>query len=165
MVRRSKEKTAVLVLTVILIAFYLFADVSKTIGLHAGCSWGCRLAYPFLHASLLHVIGNCWALLSVVFIYDVSWGSLLLAYLVAITIPDAFLPASNIVGLSGVVMYLFGRVSLQAKRKIYYQAWMAFFIAFGFLFVNVAGWLHLYCYVAGLLVAALNTPFIGRSRL
>jgi membrane associated rhomboid family serine protease len=165
MVRRAKEKTAVLILTALLILFYLLADVGKTIGLHAGCSWGCRLAYPFLHASLLHVLGNCWCLLSLVFIYDVSWLSLLLAYVVAITYPDAFLSSANIVGLSGCVFFLFGRVALQVQRKLYYQCCMLSFIGIGFLFTNVAGWLHLYCYAVGLVVALLNTPFIERRRL
>ena len=85
------------------------------------------------------------------------------AYLIAVTIPvdtlAPFLPFDNpTVGLSGVVYVLFGSISFDVLRKRYYQCWMLFYITVGFLIPNTNAWLHLYCYLCGLIVALLNKP-------
>lgn len=129
------------------------------VGIYAGCPLRCRLLYPFFHANLLHAALNAWALLSIVFIYDVSVWRMLLAYVVAVSAPVGLMGLSApTVGLSGAVYFLFGSLSFEVGRKWYWQAWMLFYLGIGFLFPNTNAWLHLYCYITGLAIALLNKP-------
>lgn len=136
----------------------------SAVGIYSGCGIAGRLLYHFFHANLLHAIINAWCLLSVVFIYNVSFGRLLLAYVIAAMLPIDTLQAligglnTPTVGLSGMVFVLFGAISFEVGRKWYYQAWMVFYLAIGFLFPNTNAWVHLYCYMAGFAVALLNKP-------
>ena len=135
----------------------------NAVGIYAGCHWYGRLAYPFFHANILHCVLNLWCMLSVVFIYDIGIWRMILAYLFAVTAPvdalDALLSFDNpTIGLSGVVYVLFGSISFEVLRKWYYQSWMLFYIAIGFLFPNTNAWLHLYCYLCGFVVALFNKP-------
>ena len=57
-----------------------------------------------------------------------------------------------------MVFALFGRISFEVKRKLYYQAWMIAYLVIGFLFPNVNAWIHLYCYAIGFAVALINKP-------
>ncbi len=134
-------------------------DDWQSVGIYAGCGlWG-RVLYPFFHASILHAALNAWCLLSVVFMYDVSRLRLLFAYVIAATVPvGAFGMAMPTVGLSGVVFVLFGSLSFEVQRKAYYQVWMLFYLAMGFVFPNTNAWLHLYCYVIGVVAGVLNKP-------
>ena len=133
--------------------------------IHAHCPLQGRLLYPFFHAGIIHAALNAWVLLSIVFIYEVSMGRLILAYIVAVTIPvdslETLIPSIGkpTVGLSGCIFFLFGSLSFSVARKMYYQSWMAFYLALGFLPHAMNGWLHLYCYAAGLLLACLQKPF------
>ena len=133
------------------------------VGIFEGCSLGGRVLYPFFHAGLLHAALNAWCLLSIVFVHDISIWRTLLAYVVAVTMPvdtlGSFLSLeSPTVGLSGMVYFLFGSISLSVVRKGYFQSWMLFYLSIGFIMPNTNAWLHLYCYAAGLLVALLNNP-------
>ena len=88
---------------------------------------------------------------------------MLTAYLIAVTVPvnmlGSFLPFDNpTVGLSGVVYVLFGSISFEVLRRVYFQCWMLFYIAIGFLMPNTNAWLHLYCYLCGFMAALLNKP-------
>ena len=91
-----------------------------------------------------------------------------MAYVIAVTVPvdtlGSFINiASPTVGLSAVVFVLFGSISFEVVRKWYYQGWMLLYLVVGFLFPNTNAWLHLYCYLAGLLVALLNKPVKSRQ--
>lgn len=158
MVRREKEKTAVLILSAAIFTLCLFPDIGQNMGLYAGCPLGNRLAYSFFHANIFHAAINVWCLLSIVFIYNISWRYLLTAYCIAVSFPDVFLVATPTVGLSGICFALLGRIAFLAERKWYYQKWMAAILCIGFLLPGTAASLHLYCYVVGLLIAAINTP-------
>lgn len=158
--KRQIEKTATLVLIAAVVALACFArpDFSR-VGIYKGCGVLPRLAYPFFHAGLLHAVLNAWCLLCVVFVYDVSWRMMLLAYAAAVSVPALLLGGgAPTVGLSGVVFFLFGALSFSVARKLYYQAWMLAFLVLGFLHPHTNGALHLWCYAAGFLVALLNCP-------
>ena len=134
-------------------------DDWQSVGIYAGCGLWNRLLYPFFHSSIVHAALNAWCLLSVVFIYDVSRLRLLFAYAIAATVPvGAFSMAMPTVGLSGVVFVLFGSLSFEVRRKAYYQMWMLFYLATGFMFPYTNARLHLYCYVIGVVAGMLNKP-------
>lgn len=166
--KRKMEKVAALVIgaTVVLLSF---APTDwYTVGIYGGCGLQGRFLYSFYHANILHATLNAWCLLSLVFIYDITIWRLLLAYAIAIFIPVDTLAvfsdsmATPTVGLSAVVFILFGSISFEVRRKWYYQAWMWLYLFVGFLFPNTNAWLHLYCYLAGLVVALLNKPVKSR---
>lgn len=139
----------------------LHPDLSG-IAMYPGAGIRNRMLYPFFHASLLHAIMNCWCLLSIVFIYKVSAWTLLEAYLIAVTYPSGLLsflyPASQMtVGLSGVCYYLLGSLSFSVKRRVYWQVCICITLLAGFLFPrSVDCWLHLYCYIWGVIAACVN---------
>ena len=138
------------------------------VGLHSGCTLESRLLYSFFHASIYHLLGNCWVLLCVVFYYELPLSRLLIAYLIAITAPT--LSATPTVGLSAVVYCLLGQASFIVRRKLYFHCFIAFFILmfgyavpsllqfFGADIARLDNFLHIYCYVVGLLVGFLNSP-------
>lgn len=162
--KRKIEKAAAVVIAVLVTAlsFFHVADWHE-VGIYARCPVQGRLLHPFFHAGTLHAALNAWCLLSVVFIHDVSCLRMLFAYAAAVTMPvdtlGAFLPLdSPTVGLSGVVYVLFGSISFEVARKRYFQLWMMFYIAVGFLFPNTNALMHLYCYLCGFACALLNKP-------
>lgn len=165
--RRKKEKATSLLLSIVVVVISLIGFSNwNTIGIYAGASWVGRLLYPFFHANIIHALLNAWCLICIIFIYDIKITRLLLAYIVAVTFPiDTLshllpLPTLPTVGLSGVVFFLFGSISLEVSRKLYYQLWMVFYIGIGFFFPNTNAWLHLYCYLCGLVYSILNYPII-----
>lgn len=178
MVRRKKTKTATLILTLICIVIsivcYLLDGYSiEALAIHKGCSVFARLAYSFVHASLPHALINCWCLLSIVFIYDVPFAYIILAYIIAVTYPahlfDCFIISSPTVGLSAVCFALMGMVSFQTRRKLYFHSWVVSFIIIGYALPHLCSLcglivaapntvLHIYSYVAGLIVGFLNSP-------
>ena len=163
----KKKMGKVSALIVAILVFCLALQGSQdwsAVGIYSGCRLSCRVLYPFYHAGLLHAMLNAWCLLSIVFIYDITLWRLALAYVIAVFIPALCLSHIPTVGLSGVVFVLFGSISFEVGRKLYYQLWMLVYLAVGFLFPNTNAWVHLYCYAAGLAVALLNKPIkIGRQ--
>lgn len=163
--KREMEKIAALVIASAVICLSLSGIKDwQTVGIYAGCGcWG-RLLYSFFHANVLHAALNAWCLISIVFIYDIKIWRLLLSFVIAITVPVGIISrvvggfTDPTVGLSGVVFVLFGTMSFEVLRKWYYQMWMLIYLAAGFLFPNTNAWLHLYCYLAGLVIALLNKP-------
>lgn len=158
----EKVAAIVIALLVTVLSFLQVADW-HSVGIYSYCPLSARLEYPFFHANLFHALLNAWCLLSMVFIYKVSLLRMLFAYTVAVTMPvdtlGEFLPLeSPTVGLSGVVYALFGTISFEVARKRYFQCWMLFYIAVGFIFPNTNAWLHLYCYLCGFIAALLNKP-------
>ena len=152
------EKTTALLLTIVMNSMAV-AGGGQQAGMYAGCSLVDRMSYPFLHANILHAITNAWCLLVLVFHYNVSWRAMLVAYIIAVAVPNFLLTTQHVVGFSGVCFALMGSISFRVKRKLYWQAWMAAFMLLGFVFPHaVAAWVHLYCYVTAVVIAALNTP-------
>lgn len=159
MVRRKIEKTTGLLISVFsLIASLIYIPEWTMVGVSVGCGFFQRFAYSLFHASILHAIINAWCILSIIFLYDVKGWQLIVSYLIAVAAPDFALSVTPTVGLSAVCFALLGMIVFQVKRKIFYNACMAAYISVGFLFTQVNGWLHLYSYIAGLLVGFLNMP-------
>ena len=160
MVQETLSRASSLALAAIVMFIYAFIDISpEDVGIMQGVTFCNRLTYSFFHASFLHAFMNVWCLLSVVFMYPISIWSLLLAFGVAASVPvDTFAFTIPTIGLSGVCFALMGRISFMVRRKWYYQAWLWFYIFLGFLFPNTNGWLHLYCYLMGVLIGFLNKP-------
>lgn len=166
--KRKKEKITALLISAVVVLLPLLVSLEwNEVGIYSGCRLHGRLLYSFFHANILHAVLNAWCLLSLVFIYDISYWRMLLAYIIAVTVPvdilDSFINmAAPTVGLSAVVFVLFGSISFEVVRKWYYQGWMLLYLVVGFLFPNTNAWLHLYCYLVGLLVALLNKPVKSR---
>ena len=182
MVRTAQTKTTALVLVsicliVIVLTSVLDGFAIEKFGICKGSPILARLAYSFLHASLTHALINCWCLLSIVFIYDIPLSALIIAYITAVTFPidtissvfSGFPAETPTVGLSAVCFSLLGQIAFQVKRKKLFHTWVLSFIAIGFILppiCSVCGYdvatpnnfLHIYCYVAGLLVGFLNSP-------
>lgn len=157
MVRRKEAQASALIITVVVLLLYFLKIPPDLVGLSSVSGFYTRFTYQFFHASLLHAAINCWALLSVVFIYDVSWRMILTGYIVSALFPISLLGTSiPTIGLSGLIYFLFGRISLSVVRKVYFQGWMFFFIGVGFSFATTNAWMHLFCYVIGVFIAFLN---------
>lgn len=166
MVREKEAKIASLAVSAVVIIIYILCTNVGDYGICAGAYFEQRVGYHFFHSSFLHMSLNLWCLLSIVFIYDTSLFLFITAFVVASLFPvdtlATILPYNTLsiptVGLSGVCYALMGMIAYNVRRKLYYQAWLAFYIGIGFLFPNVNGWIHLYCYLAGLAVGYLNKP-------
>nr|DAI43692.1 MAG TPA: GlpG-like protein [Caudoviricetes sp.] len=161
--RKIEKITALLISAMIVCLSFSEEWDWQTVGIYAGSNMLGRLLYPFFHANTFHALLNSWCLLSVVFIYDIGIGRLLSAYMIAVFVPVDTLGYfmtmdSPTVGLSGMVFALFGSISFEVLRKRYYQSWMIFYLAAGFLLPNTNAVLHLWCYVLGLIMALLNKP-------
>lgn len=159
MAKKKAAKAMSLLVSILVFSLSLSGMTDwHAVGVYTGCGLGCRMLYPFYHANLLHATLNAWCLLSVIFIYDISQWRFALAYIIAVTIPSFCLSGIPTVGLSGVVFTLFGSISFEVHRKAYYQLWMLAYLVAGFLFPNTNALIHLYCYMAGGVVALLNKP-------
>lgn len=165
MEKRKIAKTSTLVTCLIIfIVSFLPKPNWYDVGIYAGCDIVNRLIYIFYHANIIHASLNAWCLLSLVFIYNISVWRILLAIAISVTIPvntlSLLIDSMSLptVGISSVVFTLFGSISFEVQRKWYYQGWMFFYLAIGFLFPNTNAWLHLYCYIVGFIIAFLNKP-------
>lgn len=131
-------------------------------GIYPGAPFYCRLTYHFVHVSLLHALVNCWCFLCIIFRYDIRMTDMLSAFFIAASFPvntlSSIIPPAPTVGMSGICFALLGRISFSVSRKLYFQIWMSLFLSVGFLFPGTNAWLHLYCYLCGLLLSFLNKP-------
>lgn len=161
---RVIEKTAALFIAVFIIAAsFIYVPDWNVVGVARGCGILQRLGYSFFHASFVHAALNAWCFISVLFLYEITWPRLAVAYVIAVAVPEFILSSVPTVGLSAVCFALLGSLAFQVKRKLYYNGCIALYIVLGFLFPLVNGWLHLYSYVAGLLVGFLNMPIPCRK--
>ncbi len=159
MVREKEAKAASLIIAVIiLLGSFIYVPEWSVVGVAKGCPWAARIGYSIFHVSFIHAFINVWCFLGIVFIYDISAWRLLAAYTVAVLVPEFLLSDVPTVGLSCVCYVLLGSLVFEVKRKLYFQCCMVSYIAVGFFFpaVNVA--IHIYGYLAGLMVGLLNAP-------
>lgn len=159
MAQGKKAKTASLIIAVvILLGSFIYVPDWSVIGVSKGCSLVARMGYSLCHVSLFHALINAWCLLGIVFLYDISIWRLLTAYIVAVLVPEFLLSDVPTVGLSCVCYVLLGSLIFEVKRKLYFQICMALYIAVGFFFPAVNAIIHVYGYLAGLMVGLLNAP-------
>lgn len=147
---QTKTATLVLSLLVFMLAFF---DAPSACMLQPGCGITGRLCYHFFHANVFHAICNIWCLLALAFYYDIEDWELLLAFLIAATVPSVAMSSQPIVGASGVCFALMGIVFHKVARKKYYLSWIVPIVAVGFIIPGMAAALHLYCFAVGIAVA------------
>lgn len=160
---RKAEKVAALATAAVVLAVSLlpFRDIAAW-GIGPQCTLFNRLTYHFVHANIFHAVLNAWCFVAAVFVYRITGWHLIAAYIIASSVPcgllahiSSFTPT---VGLSGIVFALFGSVSFQVKRRLYWQSWMLAYLLIGLAVPNCNAFLHIWCYVLGLGVALLNKP-------
>lgn len=162
MVRGKEAQISTLIYVAVAIVMLIVGIPNESVGIEKGCDWYCHFTYQFFHASALHLLVNCWALLCLVFYYEVNMKMLAVSYLISASVPVSLFPISEgivTVGVSGVVFVLMGLISFRVRRKIYYQAWILGFIILSFFFSSCNSWLHLYCYSLGVALSALKNKF------
>lgn len=159
MVRKKKTKILTLSIALAIVLFSIFGiGNSPEYGIYSDCPVGNRMLFSFFHANIFHAAVNAWALISIVFNYNISIGKLTAAYTIAVLFPTSLFPAYSFIptlGLSAVCFALMGISFYQVYRKVYYLLWCFFFIGFGFVLPNINAAIHLYSYVAGLIVGAV----------
>lgn len=159
MVREKKAKTAtLLIVIIILIGSFISVPDWSIIGVTKDCALLSRVGYSFFHVTPIHAAINAWCLICIVFRYDISLVRLLVAYMVAVAVPQFVLSAVPTVGMSCVCYVLLGSLSFEVKRKLYYQLCIAPYIVVGFMFPSVNAAIHVYGYISGLMVGVLNAP-------
>jgi membrane associated rhomboid family serine protease len=127
--------------------------------LHPGCGITARLCYHFFHANVFHAICNIWCFLALAFYYDIEDWELLLAFIIAATVPSWCLTLNTYdltlkaIGFSGICFALMGIVFYKVARKRYYLAWIIPMVAVGFLIPGMAATIHLYCFTLGITVS------------
>lgn len=155
----NQTKTATLVLSLALLILAFFNAPQQCV-LQPGCGITGHLCYHFFHANFFHALCNVWCLLALVFYYDIEDWELLLAFIIATTIPSWVLspltsPLSPVkaIGFSAVCFALMGIVLYKVARKRYYLAWIILMVAVGFLIPGMAATIHLYCFTLGITVS------------
>ncbi len=113
---------------------------------------------PLVHANIFHCLANLWVLLSSRKLLHVRLLEAVAAYIVSVLV--LLIPWSQeIVGLSGAVYALLAiispRLKLSRKGARRYHGWLCLFIIISIVVPSMAGWYHLLCYLAGLLVGKL----------
>lgn len=151
---KNTARTLALIIAAVVLILHCLDIPLDEVGLSSDAPCYTALTYSFFHVSFLHAALNAWCLLSLVFGYGVSLNKMLIAYIIAILCPaTSDIPT---VGLSGVCFALIGMVSV--GRNYIFLLFVAAILALGFFFPQSNGWLHLLCYLAGLIVGLLNMP-------
>lgn len=161
-----QTKTATLVLS-LLIFMLAFFDAPSACMLQPCCDITARLCYHFFHANVFHAICNIWCLLALAFYYDIEDWELLLAFIIAASVPSVAMASQPTVGASGICFALIGIVFYKVARKRYYLAWFIPVIAIGFIIPGMAAALHLYCFAVGIAIALVYSrvqKFVIRKR-
>lgn len=170
----GKAKTQTLLLIAIAIVVFSIQAVvgipqHGSVGIYLGSPLYTRATYHFFHASVIHLFVNASCLLALAFNYHITTSQLITSAIIASLVPPCCLSTIPSIGLSGICFALMGMQSFSVQRKLYYQAYILSFLAIGFVLpwiCRVCGlivatpnnFLHLYCYVAGLLVGLITTP-------
>lgn len=146
-----QTKTAALVLSLALLILAFFNAPQQCV-LQPGCGITARLCYHFFHANVFHAICNIWCLLAIAFYYDIEDWELLLAFIIAASVPSWCLTLKAI-GFSGICFALMGIVFYKVARKRYYLSFIIPVVAAGFIIPGMAAGVHLYCFFIGITVS------------
>lgn len=145
-----QTKTATLILSFALLVMSFF---DAPLALEPHCSVPARMAYNFFHANFFHALCNVWCLLAIAFYYNIEDWELLLAYIIACTVPSVAMSSQPTVGASGICFALMGIVLYKVARKRYYLSWIIPIVAVGFIIPGIAAGVHLYCFLIGLTIS------------
>lgn len=162
---QQKDTTKIIAL-MLSVAFIILSFVhvdTRHIGMYPGCPLTGRFLYVLFHANILHALCNAYAMLSVVFVFNISLRRFLFCYLIAVSCPLSILSYNMpVIGASGMCYALFGSVLFLTRRRVYFACYFLAFIAIGFFFSNAAVLLHLYCFIVGIIAGFLNAPLWKR---
>lgn len=137
------------------------------LALEPHCSVLARMGYDFFHANFFHALCNVWCLLAIAFYYNIEDWELLLAYIIACTVPSVAMSSQPIVGASGICFALMGIVLYKVARKRFYLSWVIPVVAVGFVLPGIAAGVHLYCFLVGTTIALVYSmvrKFVIRKR-
>lgn len=162
----NQTKTATLFLSLALLIL-AFSNAPQQCVLQPGCGITGHLCYHFFHANFFHALCNVWCLLALAFYYDIEDWELLLAFIIATSVPSVAMPSQPTVGASGIAFALMGIVFYKVARKRYYLTWIIAMVAIGFLIPAMAAAVHLYCFSLGIAIAfaVLIGKKVGKHRL
>ncbi len=163
MVQTATTKTIALLLTALFITQAIFGITLPTVGLCKGATMLDRFAYPWLHNGIIHAACNAWCLLSIVFYYGLSLQRLLVAVLVAVSMPTFLLSTTPAIGFSGALYAVLGMMTFDVRRRLYWQTYIWTSILLGLILPHMAVAIHAYCFTVGTIISALNHPFIHRT--
>jgi membrane associated rhomboid family serine protease len=153
---QTKTAALVLSLTLFILAFF---NAPSACMLQQGCGITGHLCYHFFHVNVFHAICNIWCLLALAFYYDIEDWELLLAFIIASTVPSVAMSSQPIVGASGVCFALMGIDYYKVARKRYYLSWIIPIVAVGFIIPGMAAMLHFYCFIIGITAALVYSLF------
>lgn len=129
-----------------------FDDVVEVLSLHTGCGPLGRIAWQITHLGIWHLLVNLVAMTTICFGgYRLPKFAVPVAFSIGLVAPATSHPT---VGMSCIIYVLLGMLSIQAQRKLIYNAWGAAFIALGF-FTNSNVIIHTYGYLAGIAIALI----------
>lgn len=150
MLRRKKTKTAALLLSLIILMFFNISPCD--VGLFEGCDFHNRMTYHFFHANILHLVLNLWCFLSCVFLTDMPPSKILIAYIIAVTVPTT--TSTPTIGLSGVCFAMLGFIMWQARNKVSYNISVLSCLILPIILLprSVNNFLHAYCYIISVII-------------
>lgn len=160
---KKASKIVALIITIpILIISIINLDDLTQFAIYANCPTHNRLIYHLFHANIFHALLNLWSFLAVVFITEISIYRIIAAFIFATIIPIDFF-ATHIpsfgyptVGLSAIIFFLFASLSFDVVNKRNFNIGMIVALGVGFIMPQSNGWIHLYCYIGGILYSLIN---------
>lgn len=156
MVQKTQTTFTPLLVAIIIIICALLPLNAPQFGISTLSPFSNRLTYMWVHSNIFHAIINGWCLLAVTAVYRLRNLALITAIAIAASCPDMWLTETPTIGLSGVCFALMGLASLKSARPVRFNFYALSFLAIGFLFPHVASWLHLYCYLSGIVAGCIS---------
>lgn len=120
--------------------------------------WIARISYSFFHTSFFHALINAYCLLQLAFFIGINRYQMMVSFVIASLVPSFILSDIPTVGLSCACYALLGIVSPKIDMRMEWMFWISVYLILGFFLPQVNGIMHLYGYLAGLMVGLLTTP-------
>ena len=152
MVREKKAKVAALVLVTVCVFLHMACD-AQDYGVYSGCPVTVRVLYHFFHGGWLHLAVNSFVFLQLVFLCDFSLTGIILAWAISSSVPVMW--DTPTVGLSGMIYAMFGMATWNARAPMAFVMCIGVYMAIGLSNPSSNVCLHLFSYIAGLIVGIL----------
>lgn len=171
MVRAKTEKAAACWAVAVMAVLMAVGVRPENGGVYEGCPWWHCLTWMWIHGGWLHMAINAWALLQLVFGWEVRWRSVVEAVGVAVAwswmYRDGLALCGGsgqvVVGMSGVVYAMAGVEALRqgswSERVRLMALWLVTIgvtAAVGAVIGRIAWETHLMCYLMGVVIAFLQ---------
>lgn len=146
---RTVTKDIAIIMSIMMCVAYALVDDPAKFGLSHTSSSITRLTYHWLHASIWHLIGNLWVLLTLCFNSRCRLSMLLWSFVIASIVPTFY--DKPIIGASGMIYALIGLILHQiwSKRNLVI---IVISLALGFFISGVGAYLHAYTFIVGSLL-------------